>query len=73
MYVWEINRMGIFTTFRTVGPRTACVSPFAITVCRASVFVGEKLIREAIRLLEEETRKKAEILAILKRYAAGAD
>lgn len=36
-------------------------------------FVGEKLIREAIRLLEEETRKKAEILAILKRYAAGAD
>ena len=34
-------------------------------------FNGEKLIREAIRLLEEETRKKAEILEILKKYAAG--
>ena len=36
-------------------------------------FNGEKLIREVIRLLEEEARKKAEILEILKRYAAGVE
>lgn len=36
-------------------------------------FNGEKLIREVIRLLEKETRKKAEILEILKRYAAGVE
>ena len=34
-------------------------------------FNGEALVREAARLLEEETRKKTEVIAILKKYAAG--
>lgn len=36
-------------------------------------FDGEKLIQEAIRLLEEDMRKKTEILEILKRHVAGVE
>ena len=36
-------------------------------------FDGEKLIQEAIRLLEEDMRKKTEILEILKKHVAGVE